>query len=161
MLDTYVDVNLFIRMTMRADLPLAVTHEVRDTCLCLHLRRAARALGRRFDDALRSHGLTNGQFSLLVSLNRPNPPRIGTLAPLPAMDRTTLTANLKPLERRGLVEIVVDAKDRRVRRLKITDAGRDLLVAALPVWREVHDEIERTPPGLAPLRLRADLLALS
>lgn len=146
---------------MRADLPLAVTHEVRDTCLCLHVQRAARAIGRRFDEALRPHGLTNGQFSLLVSLNRPDPPRIGDLAPLLATDRTTLTANLKPLERRGLVEIVVDAEDRRGRRLKITDAGRDLLVAALPVWRDVHDQIERTLPGLDPSRLRADLLALS
>jgi DNA-binding MarR family transcriptional regulator len=148
-------------MTMRDDLPLAVTHEVRDTCLCLHVQRAARAIARRFDEALRPHGLTNGQFSLLVSLNRPKPPRIGDLAPLLAMDRTTLTANLKPLERRGLVEIVIDAEDRRGRRLKITDAGRDLLVAALPVWREVHGEIKRTLPGLDPPRLRADLLSLS
>jgi DNA-binding MarR family transcriptional regulator len=96
-----------------------------------------------------------------VSLNRPRPPPIGDLAPLLAMDRTTLTANLKPLERRGLVEILVDPEDRRGRRLKITDAGRGLLVAALPIWRDVHGEIERTLPGLDPSRLRADLLALS
>ena len=78
-------------------LPLAVTHEVRDRCLCLHLQRAARAVARRFDVALRPVGLTNGQYSLLMSLNRPQPPRIGDVARLLAMDRTTLTANLKPL----------------------------------------------------------------
>ena len=148
-------------MTMRDDLPLDVTHEVRDRCLCLHLQRAARAIARRFDEALRPFGLTNGQYSLLMSLNRPAPPRIGDLAPLLAMDRTTLTANLKPLERRGLVEVLVDPKDKRSRRLRLTDAGRDLLVAAVPVWRSTHDEIDRGLPDLNPDRLRDDLLALA
>ena len=146
---------------MRDDLPLAVTHEVRDRCLCLHIQRAARAIARRFDEALRGHGLTNGQFSLLMALNRPQPPRIGDVAPLLAMDRTTLTANLKPLERRGLVEVMVDPKDRRGRRLRLTDAGRDVLVAAVPVWRSTHAEIDQLLPGADPDRLRADLVALS
>ena len=75
----------------------AITHHVRDNCLCLHVQRAARALARRFDDALRPVELTNGQFSLLMSLNRPEPPTIGSVSVLLAMDRTTLTANLKPL----------------------------------------------------------------
>ncbi len=148
-------------MSMRDDLPLSVTHEVRDRCLCLHVQRAARAIARRFDDALRPFGLTNGQFSLLMSLNRPKPPRMGEVAAVLAMDRTTLTANLKPLERRGLVEIHVDADDKRNRKLTLTDRGRDLLVAALPVWRETHAEIDRTLPGLDPERLRTDLRALS
>src|SRR5919199_6973244 len=84
--------------------PFETTLEVRDTCLCLHVQRAARALARRFDEALRPVGLTHGQFSLLMSLNRPEPPTIGSVAALLAMDRTTLTANLKPLERRGPVQ---------------------------------------------------------
>ena len=146
---------------MRDDLPLAVTHEVRDRCLCLHTQRAARAIGRRFDEALRPHGLTNGQFSLLMALNRPMPPRMGDVAPLLAMDRTTLTANLKPLERRGLVDVVIDPEDRRSRRLRLTDAGRDVLVGAVPVWRRTHAEIDRLLPDADPDRLRADLLALS
>jgi DNA-binding MarR family transcriptional regulator len=148
-------------MSMRGDLPLTVTHEVRDRCLCLHVQRAARAIARRFDEALRPYGLTNGQFSLLTSLNRPEPPRIGDVAPLLAMDRTTLTANLNPLERRALVVVVVDPKDKRSRRLQLTDTGRDLLVAALPVWRATHAEIDRLLPDADPDRLRADLLALS
>ena len=83
--------------------PLEITHLVRDSCLCMHLQRAARAMARHFDDALRPHGLTSGQFSLLMSLNRPDAPSIGSVAQLLAMDRTTLTANIKPLERRGLM----------------------------------------------------------
>ena len=146
---------------MRDDLPLAVTHDVRDRCLCLHIQRAARAIGRRFDEALRPFGLTNGQFSLLMSLNRPDAPRMADVAPLLAMDRTTLTANLKPLERRGLVAITVDPDDRRSRRLTLTDAGRDLLVKAVPAWRRTHEDIDSLLPDLNPDRLRADLVALS
>src|SRR6266852_4968147 len=108
------------------------TLKVRDTCICLHLQRAARAVARCFDDALRPLGLTNGQFSLLMSLNRPQAPTIGNVAALLAMDRTTLTACLKPLERRGLVTVAIDDADRRSRRLMLTPAGRALLVAALP-----------------------------
>src|SRR4051812_21275577 len=102
-------------MSKPAEVPFATTILVRDTCLCLHVQRAARALARRFDDALRPLGLTNGQFSLLMSLNRPTPPSMGSAAFLLAMDRTTLTAALKPLERRGLVEVTADPTDRRTR----------------------------------------------
>src|SRR5690606_11345953 len=111
-------------MSKRNDLPYALTLQVRDTCLCLHVQRAARAVARRFDDAFRPLDLTNGQFSLLMSLNRPEPPRIGQVSSVLAMDLTTLTANLKPLERRGLVAVEVDEADRRSRRLRLTRAGR-------------------------------------
>src|ERR1700709_2677690 len=86
---------------------------VRDTCLCLHAQRTARSLARRFDEALRPVALTNGQFSLLMSLNRQAPPTMGPVAALLGMDQTTLTAALKPLERRGLVEIMRNPADRR------------------------------------------------
>lgn len=123
-------------------LPFAATIEIRDACLCLHVQRAARALARRFDDALRPVGLTSGQFSLLTSLNRPEPPTISSVADLLAMDRTTLTANLKPLERRGLLTATIDAEDRRSRRLSITDAGRALLAKAYPIWKATHADID-------------------
>ncbi|HUC63357.1 MAG TPA: MarR family winged helix-turn-helix transcriptional regulator [Alphaproteobacteria bacterium] len=148
-------------MSNRSSVPFRATLEVRDACLCLHLQRAARAAARRFDDALRPLGLTNGQFSLLMSLNRPDPPGIGDVADLLALDRTTLTANLKPLERRGLIEVAVDAKDRRGRRLVLTRRGAALLAAALPVWRRTHKALERSLAGGDPERLRAALVALT
>jgi DNA-binding MarR family transcriptional regulator len=139
--------------------PLETTIRVRDFCLCLHLQRAARAVARRFDAALRPLGLTSGQFSLLMSLNRPVAPAIGSVAALLAMDRTTLTAALKPLRRRGLVAVAVDERDRRSRHLSLTHSGRALLAAALPTWQETHAAIER---GLCdPDDLRGDLRALS
>jgi DNA-binding MarR family transcriptional regulator len=111
----------------------------------------------RFDEALRPFGLTNGQFSLLMSLNRPAAPRIGDIAAFLAMDRTTLTANLKPLERRGLIAVVADANDKRSRRLMLTDAGRDALVAAVPVWRATHDDVDKLMSDAGPERIRAEL----
>ena len=143
------------------ELPLAATHHVRDACLCLHVQRAARALARRFDEVLRPLELTQGQFSLLTSLNRPEPPSIGSVAALLAMDRTTLTANLKPLERRGLVKVSIDKKDRRSRRLIITAAGRALLSKAYPQWKQAHAETERLITDISPDAMRGALRALS
>ena len=95
-----------------------------------------------------------------MSLNRPEAAGISGVSALLAMDRTTLTANLKPLERRGLVTVSVDDADRRSRRLRLTPAGRALLVAALPVWENEHSTIEGLLEGVAPDRLRADLRTL-
>jgi DNA-binding MarR family transcriptional regulator len=143
------------------ELPFATTHEVRDNCLCLHAQRAARALARRFDEVLRPLKLTSGQFSLLMSLNRPGPPTIGDVANLLAMDRTTLTAALKPLQRRGLLKATIDKQDRRSRRLAITPAGRALLVRAFPIWRQTHAEVERQIANASADAVRVALRALS
>ena len=129
-------------MSKAPSLPYGTTHEIRDRCLCLNMQRAARALARHFDEAFRSLGLTNGQFSLLTSLNRPEPPTIGSVAALLAMDRTTLTAALKPLVRRGLIDVKEDARDRRNRRVSLTAAGRVLVREAAQVWRATHDELD-------------------
>jgi DNA-binding MarR family transcriptional regulator len=141
--------------------PFALTLHVRDHCLCLHVQRAARALARRFDEALRPVGLTQGQFSLLMSLNRPEPPNIKDVASLLAMDRTTLTANLKPLARRGLVKVAVDKNDKRGRRLMLTAKGRTLLAAATPIWVREHAATERGLTRLSADKLRATLRELS
>jgi DNA-binding MarR family transcriptional regulator len=116
----------------------ATTLEVRDGCLCLHVQRGARALARIFDEAFRPLDLTHGQFSLMMALNRPEPPTLGVVAELLGMDRTSLTAKLKALQWRGLVGVAPDAHDKRVRRLALTDAGAALLVEAEPIWRKTH-----------------------
>jgi DNA-binding MarR family transcriptional regulator len=142
-------------------LPFETTIEVRDTCLCLHLQRAARAVARRFDAAFRPLDLTNGQFSLLMSLNRPDPATMSGVASLLAMDRTTLTAALKPLERRGLVTVAVDPGDRRGRRLALTTAGRRLLAEAVPIWRREHAAVDGLIAEWGSEHLRAGLRALA
>ena len=146
---------------MSKPVPFETTLEVRDTCLCLHVQRAARALARRFDEALRPVGLTSGQFSLLNALNRPEPPAIGPVARLLAMDRTTLTAALRPLERDGLVVIATDPDDRRSRLLRLTNEGQRVLASAVPIWRDTHAAIEAGLPALQPDSLRGALKTLS
>ena len=120
---------------MSNPMPYQATLHIRDHCLCLHAQRAARMLARRFDVALAPVGLTSGQFSLLNGLNRPEPPTLGAVAQVLAMDRSTVTANLKPLERKGLIETTTDVRDRRSRRAALTDAGRAILAEALPIWK--------------------------
>jgi len=134
---------------------------VRDCCLCLHVQRAARSLARRFDEELRPFGLTNGQFSLLMSLNRPEAPSMAPIASLLGMDRTTLTAALKPLERRGLIKVSADPDDRRSRILRLTAKGQDLMVDAALVWERTHEEVEKLLPDGNPNALRKNLRALS
>ena len=148
-------------MSKAAPVPFETSHHVRDTCLCLHVQRTARALSRRFDEAFRCLDLTSGQFSLLVSLNRAAPPSISSVASLLAMDRTTLTAALKPLERRGLVKVTVDPRDRRSRLLKLTAKGRTLLSRAVPIWESSHRAIERQLAVIDPEALRSNLRVLS
>jgi DNA-binding MarR family transcriptional regulator len=145
---------------MSKPVPFQVTLEVRDNCLCLHLQRAARLMARRFDEALRPFGLTNQQFSLLMSLNRPEPPPLGEVAALLGVDRTTLTAALKPLVRDGHVKPVPHPRDARSRLLKLTARGEKHVAKALPTWRALHGEIERGLGDLRPQPLRAALAHL-
>jgi DNA-binding MarR family transcriptional regulator len=147
-------------MAAAAKTTLQTTHLIRDCCLCLHVQRAARGLARRFDDALRPIGLTNGQFSILVSLNRPEPPGMSAVALLLAMDRTTLTAALKPLRRRGLLKVTADPADGRGRLMTLTAKGRRLLARAVPVWKNTHATVEALLRDGDLNRLRNNLRAL-
>ncbi|WP_102960996.1 MarR family winged helix-turn-helix transcriptional regulator [Mangrovicella endophytica] len=148
---------------MSADraVPFETTLLVRDTCLCLHAQRAARALARRFDEALRPVGLSNGQFSLLMSLNRPEPAKLGGVAALLAMDRTTLTAALKPLQRRGLLTVQPDPRDGRGRLLTLTEEGVQLLATAVPIWRDTHAAVDAELGDVDPQALRHALQVLA
>ncbi len=137
---------------MSNPMPYQATLHVRDHCLCLHAQRAARMLARRFDVALAPVGLTSGQFSLLNGLNRPEPPTLGAVAQLLAMDRSTVTANLKPLERKGLIETTTDVRDRRSRRAALTDAGRAILAEALPIWKREHARLDADLTDVSALR---------
>lgn len=148
-------------MSNRTVIPREKVLYVRDHCLCLAAQRAARALARRFDVALRPLGITNWQFSLLMSLNRPEPVSMSSVVALLGLDRTTLTGNLKPLERRGLVSMTVDPADRRGRRLALTSAGRKLLLAALPIWESTHEDVDELLTTGAADAVRAALRALS
>ncbi len=148
-------------MSKPDDVTREFAYAVWDSCLCLNTQRAARALSRRFDDALRPVGLTSGQFSLLMTLARHEPQPMRNVTFLLGMDRTTLTANLKPLQRRGLLKVTVDKEDRRGRLIALTAAGRALLAEAAPIWKRAHAAAQKLVTHSSPDALRADLRALS
>jgi DNA-binding MarR family transcriptional regulator len=132
-----------------------------DECFGLNLKRAARTVGRRYDEALQPVDLTNGQFATLATIAVFQPLSVQVLAEHLSMDRTTLTAALKPLERRALVLVVADAVDRRGRIINLTDAGVKLLQEATSLWRKVQGNITREM-GTASLPVfRAQLSQLS
>ena len=122
-------------------------------------QRAARVLTRRFDSALQPVGINSGQFALLMSIDQAKSPSLGAIAALLAMDRTTLTANLKPLERRKLVKTNIDERDGRVRIVSLTPEGRAVLAEASPIWIRLHSAIEARLAE--PTRLKEDLSLLS
>lgn len=116
--------------------------EVGETCLCLQVQRASRAVGRHYDEAFRPLDLTNWQFSLLTALGATELPSVNELAAVLGADRTTMTRNLHVLERRGLVAMQADDADGRIRRARLTPAGSDLLARALPRWRVVNEAMK-------------------
>jgi DNA-binding MarR family transcriptional regulator len=111
-------------------------------CTCAMLRRTARRLTQAYDQALRPSGLRLTQYSVLANLTRRGGLSITDLAELLAMERTTLTRNLRPLERAGWVR-VGPGPDRRSRAVEITPAGRRVFDQALPLWREAERAFRR------------------
>ena len=116
-------------------------------CTCLRLRKAARRVSQIYDRHLEAAGLTVTQYGLLAHLNRLGGVSIGALAEALIMDPTTLTRNLRPLERRGLVEIAPDPRDRRARRLRLTASGRDAWAQARPAWARAQRQVEQALGG--------------
>jgi len=151
-----------LKETPVVEVPFSTTLLVRDNCLCLHVQRAARVLARRFDAALKPVGLTNGQFSLLMSLNRPDAPGVpkatlGSVAELLGMDRTTLTASARILFERWLLVVEPELGDGRSKVLKLTLEGRRVLAVAVPIWKREHAAIEKGMGAGGAERLRKDL----
>ncbi|HEX6834218.1 MAG TPA: MarR family winged helix-turn-helix transcriptional regulator [Rudaea sp.] len=117
------------------------------TCVCINLRRAARAISKLYDDALAESGLKITQFSLLREIERSEPAPISRLADAVELDRTTLARNLSPLERDGLVALAA-GEDLRVTEVRLTRKGRAAIARAVPMWERAQAQIaSRLPAG--------------
>jgi DNA-binding MarR family transcriptional regulator len=114
--------------------------EISTLCACFNVRRAARAVTQLYDRELAPAGLRATQVTLLVALARAGALPFTRLAAVLGMDRTTLTRNLAPLERDGLVTLRPGA-DRRVKLATITPKGREVLEQAIPLWRRAQRQI--------------------
>jgi len=106
-------------------------------CTCANLRKASRVITQAYDAALLSSGLKATQFTLLATLAKGGDATITRLAEALVMDRTTLTRNLQPLLRKGLLRIAQEA-DQRVRLVSLTEAGRRVFDAAKPQWEDAQ-----------------------
>ena len=115
--------------------PLKISKAIE--CACFNTRKAARAVTQFFDDMLKPCGLRGTQFTLLVAVFLKDRPTVTRLAEALVMDRTTLTRDLKPLEKRGLIKIL-SGRDKRTRELEMTPRGRELLANAIPLWEKAQ-----------------------
>jgi DNA-binding MarR family transcriptional regulator len=110
-------------------------------CACIHMRVASRVMTRLYDEALAPSGIRISQLATLSVLAFQGPFTVKALANALVMDRTTLTADLKPLETRGFLEIV-PGKDRRTRVIAISKKGRKVLEAAIPAWQRAQEQVK-------------------
>jgi DNA-binding MarR family transcriptional regulator len=114
-------------------------------CLCAALRQASRAVTRIYDEELRRAGLRSTQHSLLRLLGRAGEVRQGNLGAMASLDETTLTRNLRPLEKSGWVAIRTGS-DRRERLVAITEAGKDKIEQCRPAWSRAQERMRRALP---------------
>lgn len=119
---------------------LAEVSQVPATCMGMHVRRASRIMTQVYDAALRPVGLVLNQFTLLVSIHLLESTPITRLAQELFTDQTTLTRNLKLLEKRGLVAIE-PGEDRRVKLVSLTAKGQVVLAQAFPLWEQAQAEV--------------------
>lgn len=110
-------------------------------CVCINLRRLARAATQLYDQALAASGIKVTQYSLLCAIQREQPVPVGALAAEVELDRTTLARNLAPLQRDGLIELCVAATDKRVTEVKLTRQGRAAIARARPQWQRAQQEV--------------------
>lgn len=129
-------------------------------CTCFNVRRAARAVSQIYDDALEPCGLRINQFSLLGAVESTGPTPVSDLAHLLELDRTTLTRNLKTLEKIGLISIS-PGQDKRERLVAATPDGIAIMVRAKPLWRQAQDRITDQLGADRWRRITDDLDALS
>lgn len=109
-------------------------------CTCTNLRRAARAITYTYDEVLQACGLRVTQYSVLRAISKAGTASITELAEWLSLERTTLARNLKPLEKRGLIQ-VLPGRDQRVRAVSLTAKGRQVFERAVPLWSRGQDKV--------------------
>lgn len=111
------------------------------SCVNFNIRKAMRAVSQHYDKIMAPAGLRGTQFTILTVLSRIDALTITELANYLVMDRTTLTRNLKPLEKEGYLKILPGLEDRRSRRIKLTNAGKKAQKTAMPYWQKAQEEM--------------------
>lgn len=114
--------------------------QINAKCNCFNLRRATRAVTQFYDHCLDPCGIRATQFTLLISMGAVSASTLTEMASTLVMDRTTLTRNLKPLEKLGLIEMI-EPRDKRSKAYALTEKGREVLNKAIPIWQRAQTKI--------------------
>ena len=117
--------------------------EMGRACVCFNIRKSTRLLTAHYDRVMNPTGLKATQFSLLMTVLQQETANVSQLANILGMDRTTLSRNVRLLEKKGLV-IVSIGEDRREQRIGLTDSGREAIEQAIPFWEEAQAEVVAT-----------------
>ena len=112
-------------------------------CTCFNLRKATRVITHIFDNAMRPIGLRVTQFTILALCLAFGPVTVTQLADEMVADRTTLSRNLEPIEKSGLIKIQ-QGYDKRTRLVELTDEGQRKLSEAYPIWKKTQEEIKES-----------------
>ena len=118
--------------------------EIGQTCTVFNLRKASRVVTQLYEEIMKPSGILPTQFTLLVAARAWGPVTISSMAEKLVMDRTTLTRNLKPLEREGLLSVSPGKDDQRAREVSLTSKGLKKLKKALPLWNEAQRTIKQS-----------------
>ncbi len=134
--------------------------EIEQTCAVFNLRKASRVVTQLYEEMMKPAGILPTQFTLLVVTRALGPVSISRMAEVLVMDRTTLTRNLKPLEREGLLSVRPGKDDKRSREVSLTSQGLKKLEQTLPLWKEAQRRIKKAV-GVSRLdRMLDDLTAV-
>src|SRR5499433_567214 len=121
---------------------MTTERDVVESCVCHKVRMAARAVTRAYDAALRPVGLRATQFAVLVAVATEGALSITALAESMGMDRSTLTRNVRPLAKDGLLTVGREGWHRS-RTIEITERGRARVREALPLWERAQAALKR------------------
>ncbi len=123
---------------------MSIFQDIIDQDYCLNIRKSARAITKSYDACLEPSGIRSTQFSVLLALASSKCKTLTEIAETLVMDRTTLTRNLKPLEKRGFVKVIQLKGDRRTKECIVTEKGQEVIDSAVPLWEKAQDDLDET-----------------
>lgn len=105
-------------------------------CFCTNLRLATRKLSARYDAALEPFGINTAQYFLLRTIGEHRAVSLTELSQLVELERSTVSRNVRVVERMELVETSRSDADQRETLVSLTAAGIELMARALLAWEE-------------------------
>ncbi len=156
----YTTINTKIMIKQKSKINTSRRKEFGQSCVVYNLRRTSRAVTQLYEEHLKPSGLLPTQFTLLAAVRVMGPVQMSIIAEELVLDRTTLTRNIRALDREGLVSIISAKGDQRMREVSITSKGLKKLEQAIPCWQEAQDLTIKMLSASRVDRMLSDLRAI-